>query len=121
MRSLLLLSSALIAFPAFAQDAPPPQDERPAADHVHEEIGAEVVVTAPFVSSLNILAGTSALTGNDLAREIRPQLGDTLARLPGVSATSFSPGSSRPVLRGFQGERVRVLVDGIGSIDVSNT
>ncbi|MFN3725283.1 MAG: TonB-dependent receptor [Allosphingosinicella sp.] len=121
MRSLLLLSSAFIAFPAFAQDAPPPQEERPAADHVHEEIGAEVVVTAPFVSNLNILAGTSALTGNDLAREIRPQLGDTLARLPGVSATSFSPGSSRPVLRGFQGERVRVLVDGIGSIDVSNT
>jgi iron complex outermembrane receptor protein len=38
-----------------------------------------------------------------------------------VSATSFSPGASRPVLRGFQGERVRVLVDGIGSIDVSNT
>jgi iron complex outermembrane receptor protein len=52
---------------------------------------------------------------------MRPQLGDTLARLPGVSATSFSPGASRPVLRGFQGERIRVLTDGIGSIDVSNT
>ena len=121
MRSLLLLSAAFFSVPAFAQDAPPPDDQQPAADHVHEEIGSEIVVTAPFVSGLNILAGTSALTGNDLAREIRPQLGDTLARLPGVSATSFSPGSSRPVLRGFQGERVRVLVDGIGSIDVSNT
>lgn len=121
MRSFLLLSSAVLAVPAYAQEAPPTNDETPAADHVHEEIGAQIVVTAPFVSNLNILAGTSALTGNDLAREIRPQLGDTLARLPGVSATSFSPGSSRPVLRGFQGERVRVLVDGIGSIDVSNT
>ena len=40
--------------------------------------------------------------------------------MPGVSATSFSPGASRPVLRGFQGDRVRVLVDGIGSIDASN-
>ena len=39
----------------------------------------------------------------------------------GVSATSFSPGASRPVLRGFQGERVRVLTDGLGSLDVSNT
>ena len=121
MRSLLLLSAAFFSVPAFAQDAPPPADDQQPADHVHEEIGDTVVVTAPFVSNLNILAGTSALTGNDLAREIRPQLGDTLARLPGVSATSFSPGSSRPVLRGFQGERVRVLVDGIGSIDVSNT
>jgi hypothetical protein len=25
------------------------------------------------------------------------------------------------VLRGFQGERIRVLTDGIGSLDVSNT
>ncbi|MFN3520412.1 MAG: TonB-dependent receptor plug domain-containing protein, partial [Sphingomonas sp.] len=31
------------------------------------------------------------------------------------------PGASRPVLRGFQGERVRVLTDGLGSLDVSNT
>src|SRR3546814_14621408 len=29
--------------------------------------------------------------------------------------------SSRPILRGFQGERVRVLTDGIGAFDVSNT
>jgi iron complex outermembrane receptor protein len=90
-------------------------------DHVHEQLGNDIVVTAPFVRNLNVLAGTQVLTGEDLIREIRPQLGDTLARLPGVSATSFSPGASRPVLRGFQGERVRVLVDGIGSIDVSNT
>src|SRR3546814_15211919 len=34
---------------------------------------------------------------------------------------SFGPNASRPVLRGFQGERVRVLTDGIGSFDVSNT
>ncbi|HEY0011621.1 MAG TPA: TonB-dependent receptor [Allosphingosinicella sp.] len=90
-------------------------------DHVHEQVDNDIVVTAPFVRNLNVLAGTQVLTGDDLIREMRPQLGDTLARLPGVSATSFSPGASRPVLRGFQGERVRVLVDGIGSIDVSNT
>src|SRR5688500_19391364 len=61
------------------------------------------------------------MTGTELQRDLRPRLGDTLATRAGVSATSFSPGASRPVLRGFQGERVRVLVDGIGSIDVSNT
>ena len=79
------------------------------------------MVTANFIRELDLLAGTSVLTGVDLQRDLRPQLGDTLARLPGVSATSFSPGASRPVLRGFQGERIRVLTDGIGSIDVSNT
>ena len=52
---------------------------------------------------------------------MRPTIGETLSRQPGVSATSFGPNASRPVLRGFQGERVRVLSDGIGSFDVSNT
>jgi iron complex outermembrane receptor protein len=109
---------------AAAQDPVPadPTDEPVnVGDHVHEQLGDDIVITARFLRNLNVLAGTQVLTGDDLIRETRPQLGDTLARLPGVSATSFSPGASRPVLRGFQGERVRVLVDGIGSIDVSNT
>ena len=51
----------------------------------------------------------------------RPSIGETLQHTPGVSATSFGPSASRPILRGLQGERVRVLTDGIGAIDVSNT
>src|SRR3546814_10450834 len=56
-----------------------------------------------------------------ISRQLKPTIGETLANQPGVSATSFGPNASRPVLRGFQGERVRVLTDGIGSFDVSNT
>ncbi|MDP8994908.1 MAG: TonB-dependent receptor [Pseudomonadota bacterium] len=129
--ALLFASTMLAAVPAAAQEAgePPPPPEQPPAepqpvpgsDHVHEQLGDDIIVTARFVRELNVLAGTEVLAGADLVREMRPQLGDTLARLPGVSATSFTPGASRPVLRGFQGERVRVLVDGIGAIDVSNT
>ena len=78
-----------------------------------------IVITAPYVARSEP-PGLTATCGG-LVRDMRSQLGETLARLPGVSATSFGPGASRPVLRGFQGERVRVLVDGIGSIDVSNT
>ncbi|HEX9932011.1 MAG TPA: TonB-dependent receptor [Allosphingosinicella sp.] len=118
--AFLFASTVLAAWPAAAQEAQQDavvQDR----DHVHQEAEESIIVTAPYVRDLNILAGTEVLSGTDLVREMRPQLGDTLARLPGVSATSFSPGASRPVLRGFQGERVRVLVDGIGSIDVSNT
>lgn len=83
---------------------------------------AEVIVTAPFrQSEADVLQGTSVVSGEELTRELRPTIGDTLARQPGVSATSFGPSASRPVLRGLQGDRVRVLTDGIGSIDVSNT
>jgi iron complex outermembrane recepter protein len=61
------------------------------------------------------------VSGDLLAEKTRAQLGDILSSLPGVSATSFSPGASRPVLRGYQGNRVAVLTDGIGNIDASNT
>jgi iron complex outermembrane recepter protein len=81
----------------------------------------DIVVTAPYVERLDILSGTSAISGEVLAEKTRAQLGDILTSLPGVSATSFSPGASRPVLRGYQGNRVAVLTDGIGNIDASNT
>ena len=82
----------------------------------------DIIVTAPYQRDrADVLSGTSVVTGDTLVRDLRPTIGDTLARQPGVSATSFGPNASRPVLRGFQGERVRVLTDGIGSFDVSNT
>jgi iron complex outermembrane receptor protein len=70
-------------------------------------------VTAPVSGAV--------LGGEELARAARATLGETLASLPGVSSTAFGPGASRPVLRGLQGERTRLLVDGIQSLDVSNT
>lgn len=92
-----------------------------AQDDFHGD-APEIIVTAPFARErLDVLSGVSVLSGEKLATDVRAQIGDTLDSLPGVSATSFGPGASRPVLRGFQGERVRVLTDGIGSIDVSNT
>src|SRR3989344_5175444 len=118
--SSLSLSTALLPpFPALAQRAA--QAEEPAQEDADFHKSGGIIVTAPFVRDLSILAGTSELSGDTLAREARAQIGDALTKLPGVSATSFSPGASRPVLRGFQGERIRVLTDGIGTIDVSNT
>ena len=104
----------VLAAPAAAQTAP--DAATPAT------MPRDVIVTAPVrQSERDVLQGTSVLTGESLTRDLRPSIGETLARLPGVSATSFGPTASRPILRGFQGERIRVLTDGIGSIDVSNT
>lgn len=87
----------------------------------HDE-RADIIVTAIIPRRQgDILSGTSAVSGAELTRALRPTIGETLAHQPGVSATSFGPNASRPVLRGFQGERVRILTDGIGSFDVSNT
>ncbi|MGV3555733.1 MAG: TonB-dependent receptor [Croceibacterium sp.] len=119
-RSLLLAGAfALPIAPAAAQqaDTPPPAPAPQSDDDYH----GEIIVTTGGLTRLDMLAGTSVMTGQDLQRNLNGQVGEVLASLPGVSATSFSPGASRPVLRGFQGERVRVLVDGIGAIDASNT
>ena len=88
----------------------------------HKSDSATIIVTAPVKRDrMDVLAGTSVLTGAQLTTALRPTIGETLERTPGVSATSFGPNASRPILRGLQGERVRVLTDGIGSVDVSNT
>ncbi len=116
-----LISAAIIALsasPALAQETTD-SPERGLTDDFHND--DQIIVTAPYVDQLDILAGTSALSGEDLAEDLRGQIGDSLTSLPGVSSTSFAPGSSRPVLRGFQGPRVRVLTDGIGTLDASNT
>ena len=117
--SFSALSLALAA-PVYAQQSETASAEANIqSDDFHAS--DDIIVTAPFVERLDILSGTSAISGEVLAEKTRAQLGDILTSLPGVSATSFSPGASRPVLRGYQGNRVAVLTDGIGNIDASNT
>lgn len=122
-RPALWLSTTALALPAaaFAQSTTA-QGTATTTDGYHSEAPPEIIITAPYQrNQADILSGTSVLSGENLTRELRPTIGETLARQPGVSATSFGPNASRPVLRGLQGERVRVLTDGIGSFDVSNT
>lgn len=64
---------------------------------------------------------TDVVGGRDLVEKGRSSLGQTLAEQPGVTSTYYGPGSSRPVIRGLQGDRVRVLESGIGSGDVSSS
>ena len=126
----LLCGSSLSPAMAQAQQTPPPvptqgpgeagHDVDHEPDHQPKDLG--IVVTGVLPSTrLDALSGVAILQGAELTQSIRPSIGDTLARTPGVSASSFGPSASRPVLRGLQGERVRILTDGIGAVDVSNT
>ena len=111
----VLLASA--AAPAFADAAALDADTA-----LHGTVSAEIIVTAPYARDrATALSGVTVLQGTDLTRELRGTIGETLSRQAGVSSTSFGPNASRPILRGFQGERIRILNDGIGSFDVSNT
>ncbi|GAA4005681.1 TonB-dependent receptor [Sphingomonas humi] len=81
----------------------------------------DIIVTGIRRNREDVLGGISVVSGDELQRDLRPTIGETLIRQPGVSATSFGPSASRPILRGLGGERVRVLTDGIGSLDVSTS
>lgn len=92
----------------------------PATDHTRPS--TEIVVSAPYARDRQIVAtAVTVLQGDALQLQQRSTIGETLARQPGVSSTFFGPNASRPILRGLDAERVRVLTDGIGSFDVSNT
>ncbi|MBA4008509.1 MAG: TonB-dependent receptor, partial [Erythrobacter sp.] len=92
------------------------------ADAPGAEMITEIIVTGTRRRArVTAPVSGAVLSGDDLARAARATLGETLASLPGVSSTAFGPGVSRPVLRGLQGERTRLLIDGIQSLDVSNT
>lgn len=92
------------------------------ADLQVERSSDEIVVSAPLARGRDDVASQiSIIEGAELLRSARPQIGDTIIRVPGVSTETFGPNASRPVLRGLTGERVRILTDGIGAFDVSNT
>lgn len=55
------------------------------------------------------------------ALEALPQsnIGDLLADLPGVASSYFGPNSGRPVIRGLDGDRLKITQNGVNSLDAS--
>lgn len=81
-----------------------------------------LVTAAPYGKNTgDLLQGSSILFGDSLDKRLEATIGETLANMPGISSTYFGPGASRPIIRGQGGDRIRVLVNGIGSIDASTT
>ena len=118
LRAGAAIAALLAPAAAFAQSTPSDSGQ----DRFHATPSTDIIVTGVLpVARQDMLSGVAVLQGEKLTQALRPSIGETLAETPGVSATSFGPSASRPVLRGLQGERVRILTDGIGSIDVSNT
>ena len=89
------------------------------AKDAHHDTDQAIVVTGVRRVAGDVLGSVSILDEEKLTHDVRPSIGETLAAQPGVSASSFGPTASRPILRGLSGERVRILVDGIGSLDLS--
>ena len=109
--------SAGTADAAASGEKPTPGD----AAKAHPDEDQAIVVTGVRRKAGDVLGNVSVLDEEELTHDMKPSLGDTLSDLPGVSSTSFGPSASRPILRGEQGDRAPVLIDGISSLDLSST
>ncbi|MCO6429269.1 MAG: TonB-dependent receptor [Deltaproteobacteria bacterium] len=92
-----------------------------AQERTPEEL-PEITVTADPLSTglLDYGKPVSVLDEIEIGRRSGTTLGDAVGLEPGVHSSSFGQGASRPVIRGFAGERVRVLKNGITTGDVSD-
>ncbi len=79
-----------------------------------------VLVSAPLQKQeAETALPVTVLSGDDLRRNARATIGDTLGDIPGLANASFGPGVGQPVIRGQQGPRVTVLQNGTSSADAS--
>ncbi len=82
----------------------------------------EYIVTARPIglqSIEHIAQPITILNEAELIKKQSSSIGETLTNIPGVSTNRFSPLASRPVIRGLSGTRVKMLENGVGSLDVS--
>jgi iron complex outermembrane recepter protein len=107
-RPVLAFCALAAAAAAQAQSAPPPSATE------------RVVVTGNPLGSSEVAAPVSLLTGDALVLKRGSTLADTLDGLPGVSSTWFGPNANRPIVRGLDGDRVRILGNAGASIDASS-
>ncbi|WP_051361691.1 TonB-dependent receptor [Burkholderia sp. WSM2230] len=120
MRALRLspLSLALLAALAHAQS----DTSGPAQNATQTPAGslAPVFVTANPLGDTDLIAPATALYGDALTRRQTNSLGETLNGLPGVSTTTYGPMVGRPIIRGMDGDRIRILQNGVAAWDASS-
>ena len=123
----LLASAILLAYQPFAFAASAAADvaadvANAAPQTVSEGKVQQVVVTANPLRSTEgdqILTPAKVLAGDELRDKVGSSLGETLQGELGVSASAFGAGASRPIIRGMEGSRVKMLENGMATSDVS--
>ncbi len=112
----------------FLPTIPAVADEAHATDpdhqgHQHDEALDELIVTFSGHERrrFDVIGGTTVLSEDALQQELAPTLGDTLGSATGVRSSGFAPGASRPIIRGLDGPRLRVLQNHVSVVDASTS
>ena len=103
----------------FATMSHAPTASAQTAPAVPTTVLSDVVITGNPLRSATSPAPVSVLSGDELVLRRAGSLAETLNSLPGVSSSWFGPNANRPIVRGLDGERVRVLSNAGASLDAS--
>lgn len=68
----------------------------------------------------NFIPSASVMKEKTILKRRETSLGDTLKNEVGIQTTSFGPSSGRPIIRGLDGNRIRILQNGLGTLDASS-
>lgn len=71
-------------------------------------------------STFDAFQAVTSLDSVSLVEKSHTSIGEVLEGQPGVAKRSFGPGTARPVIRGFDGDRVLILQDGIRTGSLSS-
>ena len=96
----------------------PTETPTPAPNQAPAELGSVLITGNPLGRDQTSLPVT-AMGQAELRERGQSTLGETLQALPGVSSTYFGPNASRPIIRGMDGDRIRVLNNSATSLDAS--
>ena len=86
---------------------------------VHEEVTVTASATGA-ATAFEAFSSVRTLDTIELAENRGATVTDALAGVPGIAVRSFGSGSARPIIRGFDGDRVLVMQDGVRTGDLSS-
>jgi len=105
---ILLLSSSLV----YGQNEAQPNNV--------EDLDPIIIESSPLSPIVSeSTQAWSVLSGDELEKAKRATIAETLSETPGVSQTGFGPSANRPIIRGLDKYRVRILQNGTDTFDVS--
>ncbi len=79
----------------------------------------EVIEREETQGLVDFVPSVTKIKGAELLKKRQTSIGDMLGSEAGVQSTNFGPNSSRPVIRGLDGDRIRVLQNALGTLDAS--
>ena len=84
------------------------------------ELEALTIESSPLgTETTDVTQAWSVLSGDDLDKSKGATLAETLSATPGISQTHFGPSANRPIIRGMDKFRVRMLQNGTDTFGVS--